>query len=86
MNRKLTRRQVLAAAAAGAALTLCGCRQQEPEEAKPELILRYAENQPEDYPTTQAALAFAGGGIMSDSCTRRVSPCNCSRSVTFSRV
>ena len=41
-------------------LTLCGCRQQEPEEAKPELILRYAENQPEDYPTTQAALAFAG--------------------------
>ena len=24
-----------------------------------ELILRYAENQPEDYPTTQAALAFA---------------------------
>ena len=60
MNRKLTRRQVLTAAAAGAALTLCGCRQQEPEEAKPELILRYAENQPEDYPTTQAALAFAG--------------------------
>ena len=60
MSRKLTRRQVLAAAAAGAALTLCGCRQQEPEEAKPELILRYAENQPEDYPTTQAALAFAG--------------------------
>ena len=40
MNRKLTRRQVLTAAAAGAALTLCGCRQQEPEEAKPELILR----------------------------------------------
>ncbi len=60
MNRKLTRRQVLTAAAAGAVLTLCGCRQQEPEEAKPELILRYAENQPEDYPTTQAALAFAG--------------------------
>ncbi len=60
MNRKLTRRQVLTAAAAGAALTLWGCRQQEPEEAKPELILRYAENQPEDYPTTQAALAFAG--------------------------
>ena len=26
MNRKLTRRQVLTAAAAGAALTLCGCR------------------------------------------------------------
>lgn len=53
MNRKLTRRQVLTAAAAGAALTLCGCRQQEPEEAKPELILRYAENQ-------QAAIMEAG--------------------------
>ena len=70
MNRKLTRRQVLTAAAAGAALTLCGCRQQEPEEAKPELILRYAENQPEDYPTTQAALAFAG--LMADQTDGRV--------------
>ena len=70
MNRKLTRRQVLTAAAAGAALTLCGCRQQEPEEAKPELILRYAENQPEDYPTTQAALAFAG--LMADRTDGRV--------------
>ena len=28
-------------------------------EAAPELILRYAENQPEGYPTTQAAYAFA---------------------------
>ena len=70
VNRKLTRRQVLTAAAAGAALTLCGCRQQEPEEAKPELILRYAENQPEDYPTTQAALAFAG--LMADRTDGRV--------------
>lgn len=70
MNRKLTRRQVLTAAAAGAALALCGCRQQEPEEAKPELILRYAENQPEDYPTTQAALAFAG--LMADRTAGRV--------------
>ena len=70
MNRKLTRRQVLTAAAAGAALTLCGCRQQEPEEAKPELILRYAENQPEDYPTTQAALAFAG--VVADQTAGRV--------------
>ena len=67
MNRKLTRRQVLTA---GAALALCGCRQQEPEEAKPELILRYAENQPEDYPTTQAALAFAG--LMADRTAGRV--------------
>ena len=70
MNRKLTRRQVLTAAAAGAALALCGCRQQEPEEAKPELILRYAENQPEDYPTTQAALAFAG--VVADQTDGRV--------------
>ena len=55
-----TRRQVLLAAGA-AALGLCGCqKQEETAEAKPELILRYAENQPEDYPTTQAALAFAG--------------------------
>lgn len=59
MSRTVTRRQVLAAAA-GTALSLCGCQKQEPEEPKPDLILRYAENQPEDYPTTQAALAFAG--------------------------
>ena len=44
-----------------AALGLCGCAAARQEEAAsgPELILRYAENQPEDYPTTQAALAFA---------------------------
>ena len=58
-GRCFTRRQVLTAAGA-AALGLCGCQKQEVEEPKPELILRYAENQPEDYPTTQAALAFAG--------------------------
>ena len=47
--------------AARAALGLCGCTAARQEEAAsgPELILRYAENQPEDYPTTQAALAFA---------------------------
>ena len=28
-------------------------------QTQPELLLRYAENQPADYPTTQAALAFA---------------------------
>lgn len=58
-GRCFTRRQVLTAAGA-AALGLCGCQKQEVEDPKPELILRYAENQPEDYPTTQAALAFAG--------------------------
>ena len=55
----VTRRQLLAAAGA-AALGLCGCHRQEETGAQlPELILRYAENQPEDYPTSQAALAFA---------------------------
>lgn len=55
----VTRRQLLAAAGM-AALGLCGCLRKEETGAQlPELILRYAENQPEDYPTTQAALAFA---------------------------
>ena len=55
----VTRRQLLAAAGV-AALGLCGCLRKEETGAQlPELILRYAENQPEDYPTTQAALAFA---------------------------
>ena len=60
MSGCISRRQVLLAAA-GAALGLCGCAAARQEEAAsgPELILRYAENQPEDYPTTQAALAFA---------------------------
>lgn len=34
-------------------------RQDGKDEALPDLILRYAENQPEDYPTTEAAYAFA---------------------------
>ncbi len=40
--------------------SMVGCGHQ-PVQDEPgaELILRYAENQPEDYPTTQAALAFA---------------------------
>lgn len=61
MSARISRRQVLLAAA-GAALSLCSCGQTEPDSSasSPELILRYAENQPEDYPTTQAALAFAG--------------------------
>lgn len=61
MSRRISRRQVLLAAGA-AALGLCSCRrEEEPAADDPlELVLRYAENQPEDYPTTQAALAFAG--------------------------
>ena len=59
MRPRITRRQVLLAAA-GASLALCGCTSRADSEPGPELILRYAENQPEDYPTTQAALAFAG--------------------------
>ena len=58
----MTRRQLLTAllGAAVMALPLPGCGGEQPEqEQKPELILRYAENQPKDYPTTQAALAFA---------------------------
>lgn len=40
-------------------LLLCGCAQQEVAENIPDLILRYADNQPEDYPTTKAAEYFA---------------------------
>ena len=59
MKVSVTRRQLMAAAGV-AALGLCGCLRKEETGAQlPELILRYAENQPEDYPTTQAALAFA---------------------------
>ena len=58
MSRAFTRRQVLAAAA-GAMLGFGACQKQETASDKPELVLRYAENQPEDYPTTKAALAFA---------------------------
>ena len=58
----MTRRQMLTAlfGAAVLALPMAGCGHQ-PVQDEPgaELILRYAENQPEDYPTTQAALAFA---------------------------
>lgn len=42
-----------------AALLLGGCGQKESGRALPELILRYADNQPEDYPTTKAAEYFA---------------------------
>lgn len=40
-------------------LLLCGCMGVKPEDKPPLLILRYADNQPEDYPTTKAALYFA---------------------------
>lgn len=41
-----------------ALLLLCGCAPRE-EQPQPELILRYADNQPADYPTTKAAEYFA---------------------------
>lgn len=40
-------------------LVLCGCADTAEQEPMPELILRYADNQPEDYPTTVAAEYFA---------------------------
>lgn len=41
------------------AVLLCGCMGVKPEDRKPLLILRYADNQPEDYPTVRAAQYFA---------------------------
>ena len=67
-GRMISRRSVLALAAC-TALGAVGCSKTE-EYTGPELILRYAENQPEDYPTTQAALAFAG--LMADQTDGRV--------------
>lgn len=40
-------------------LLLCGCGGTAQEQNMPLLILRYGENQPEDYPTTKAAEHFA---------------------------
>ena len=40
-------------------LLLCGCGGGAQDESRPLLILRYADNQPEDYPTTKAAEYFA---------------------------
>lgn len=40
-------------------LLLCGCADTPEEKQTPQLILRYADNQPEDYPTTVAAEYFA---------------------------
>lgn len=36
---------------------LCGCAK--PQQEYPDIVLRYADNQPKDYPTTQAAEYFA---------------------------
>ena len=58
----MTRRQMLTALFGAAVLTLpmAGCGHQPVQEQQgAELILRYAENQPEDYPTSKAAKAFA---------------------------
>ena len=40
-------------------LLLCGCGGPAQDGGSPQLILRYADNQPEDYPTTAAAEYFA---------------------------
>ena len=56
----MTRRQLLRLLTAAPALAVTGCTAQSAssQQEKP-LILRYAENQPEDYPTSKAARAFA---------------------------
>ena len=56
----MTRRQLLHLLTAAPALAITGCTAQSAssQQEKP-LILRYAENQPEDYPTSKAAKAFA---------------------------
>ena len=56
----MTRRQMLALLGVVPLAAVTGCTASSTsEETPPELILRYAENQPEEYPTTQAALRFA---------------------------
>ena len=59
----IARRELLSAAGVLALMGMTGCAfphsEDDEVENRPELILRYAENQPEDYPTTKAALDFA---------------------------
>lgn len=58
----MTGRRIAALALAAAvllALAACLPGRAKPSASQPELLLRYAENQPADYPTTQAAMAFA---------------------------
>ncbi|MGN0976246.1 MAG: TRAP transporter substrate-binding protein [Gemmiger sp.] len=52
-------KRMLCLLAALAMLALAGCAAQSGQTDSPELILRYADNQPEDYPTTRAAHYFA---------------------------
>lgn len=61
MKRRLRRILPLAVILLTAALVMIFQMHPQAEEADPlpELILRYAENQPEGYPTTEAAYAFA---------------------------
>lgn len=61
MSRNLRRALPLVAVLLVVGLVLVGLLRPQAEEADPlpELILRYAENQPEGYPTTEAAYAFA---------------------------
>ena len=61
MNRRLRRALPLAAVLLAGVLVVVFLLRPQAEETEPlpELILRYAENQPEGYPTTEAAYAFA---------------------------
>ena len=61
MKKHLHRALPLAAVLLAVALAAAFLLRPRTEEADPlpELILRYAENQPEDYPTTEVAYAFA---------------------------
>lgn len=55
-------KKTIALLTAGAACLLfaCGGKQKRAESERiPEYVLTYAENQPEDYPTTQGAFYFA---------------------------
>jgi len=52
-------KRIAAALLLGMVLMLGGCGQGNNTRQDPELILRYADNQPQDYPTTKAAEYFA---------------------------
>lgn len=61
MSRRIGRRGFLKGMCAVACTCACGtgCASDTEASSATELVLRYAENQPEDYPTTQAALSFS---------------------------
>lgn len=50
---------IVAVLAAGLTLTGCNKDKKANSSAEQKMVLRYAENQPQDYPTTQAAYKFA---------------------------